>query len=242
MDWTTYRMLLIWTFRDLKMNNVFVAILKRDLVIAFLRNGYFFNSLAFFSITTLLLISILSHGDPKINLNLFNVILLPYIFTALLSVSTIFQADFNDSTLEQLLISGHSSISIVISKIIAHWLQLFVILFISVPLLCFIYDINLFLNLFNIYTALFLLSLSISSLVTFASAITLRISNGVIISCLIVMPLTIILLLYVASILNSITENIDFSILIIDIQILFALTVVFSVISILACSYVLKKI
>ena len=222
------------------MSNVFATILKRDLVIAFLRNGHFFNSLAFFSITTLLLISILSHGDPKVNLNLLNVILLPYIFAALLSASEIFQADFNDSTLEQLLISGNSSVSIVISKIIVHWLQLFIILLISVPLLCFIY--NIFLNLFSIYGALFLLSLSISSLVTFASALTLRISNGVIISCLIVMPLTIILLLYVASILNSITENVDSSILVIDIKILFALTIVFSLISILACSYVLKKI
>jgi heme exporter protein B len=224
------------------MSNVFATILKRDLVIAFLRNGHFFNSLAFFSITILLLISILSHGDPKVNLNLLNVILLPYIFAALLSASEIFQADFNDSTLEQLLISGNSSVSIVISKIIVHWLQLFIILLISVPLLCFIYNINLFLNLFSIYGALFLLSLSISSLVTFASALTLRISNGVIISCLIVMPLTIILLLYVASILNSITENVDSSILVIDIKILFVLTIVFSLISILACSYVLKKI
>ncbi len=224
------------------MSKIFGAILKRDLVIAFLRRGHFFNSLAFFSIATLLLIFILSHGQSNANLNLLNVILLPYVFAALLSASEIFQADFNDSTLEQLLISGYSSVSIVIAKIIVHWLQLFIILVISVPILCFIYNINLFLNLFSIYLVLFLLSISISALVTFASALTLRISNGVIISCLIVMPLTIILLLYVASILSAITENVDISMLLIDIKILSALAIVVSIISTLACSYVLKKI
>ncbi len=222
------------------MDKIFFVILKRDLTISFLKRGHFFNNLAFFSITTLLLIFILSHGQSNINMNVLNVILLPYIFAALLSASEIFQADFNDSTLEQLLISGCSSVSIVIAKALVHWLQLFIILLISVPLLCFVYNINL--NLFSVYLVFFLLSLSVSGLVTFASALTLKINNSSIISCLITMPLTIILLLYVSSILAGVVDGIDVSMLLADIKILSALALVIVITSTFACSYVLKKI
>jgi heme exporter protein B len=224
------------------MGKILSVILKRDFSLAFIRKGYFFNSLALFILSVLLLIFILLSGQPVTGVNVLNIILLPYIFAELLSAPEIFQEDFNDSSLEQLIIAGYPSFYIVISKMFAHWLQLFIILCISVPILCFIYNIHLFTNLFSIYLVLLLFSITVSALVTFASALTLRISNGVIVNCLIVMPLAINLLLYTASILNMIAAQVNYQMLFIDIQILFAISLSISTIVILACSYILTKI
>jgi hypothetical protein len=56
------------------------------------------------------------------------------------------------------------------------------------------------------------------------------------------MPLTIILLLYVSSILAGVVDGVDVSMLLADIKILSALALVIVIISTFACGYVLKKI
>lgn len=212
-----------------------VILLKRDLKLAFFSKGYFFNSLALFVITTTLLTFIMQTAT-------LSVMLLPYIFASLLAAPEIFQEDNNDSTLDQLIAAGHPSYHIVIAKLICHLFQSLIILVLAVPILCFIYNIALDGKLFYIYLTLLALAFSVSSLVTFASGLTLRINNGIIITCLIVMPLILSILLYTASILNTILASAEINAMLIDFKIMMALSFITSIVAVLACSYNLTKI
>lgn len=211
------------------------TLLKRDLGLAFFGNGYFFNSLALFVIATILLTFIMQTTSLSI-------ILLPYIFASLLAAPQIFQEDNNNSTLDQLIVTGHPSFYIVIAKLICHLFQSLIIFVITVPILCFIYNITMGDRLLHIYLTLLTLTISVSSLVTLASGLTLRVNNGVIITCLIVMPLLISILLYTASILDSIVAGTEISILLVDFKIMMVLSFITSIVAVLACSYVLTKI
>ena len=220
-----------------------ILILKRDIMLAFVRKGYFFNNLAFFIVATLLLDFILLRNvEFASRTNILNLALLPYVFASLLSAREIFQEDFNDSTLIQLLISGYSGFHIVIAKIIGHWLQLLSILIVTVPILCFIYNINLNDNVFLVCLVFLLLSVTMSSLVAFASVLTLKLNNSVVITCLIVMPLVINFLLYSSSTLTMIFAGSEYLILLFEVEILFMIALTSSAMAVLACSYVLTKI
>ncbi len=225
------------------MAKAILLILKRDFMLAFVRKGYFFNNLAFFVVATLLLdFILLKNTRVSAGINILNVLLLPYVFASLLSAREIFQEDFNDSTLVQLLISGCSSFYIAIAKVLGYWLQLLSVLVVTVPVLCFIYNINLSNKIFLIFLVFLLLSITVSSLVVFASGLTFKLNNSVVITCLIVMPLLASLLLYSSSTLAMIIGGSENSILLAYIKILFMITLICSTIAVLACSYILTKI
>ena len=100
----------------------FVATLRRDLLLAFRRRSDFFNPLAFF----LIVCSLFPMGigpDPKqLAVLAPGIMWVVALLACLLSSDTLFRSDFDDGSLELMLLSPSSLYLQVLAKTLAHWL------------------------------------------------------------------------------------------------------------------------
>ena len=100
----------------------FVATLRRDLLLAFRRRSDFFNPLAFF----LIVCSLFPMGvgpDPKqLAILAPGIMWVVALLACLLSSDTLFRSDFDDGSLELMLLSPSSLYLQVLAKTLAHWL------------------------------------------------------------------------------------------------------------------------
>ena len=213
-----------------------LLIVRRELQLSLFKKGYFFNSLSLLIILSFTLSVNLTFANKAHSAIM--ILLVSYIITCTLSSSSIFQDDYLDSSLEQLLISGHSSLFIVTAKIVAYWIVLTSTLLINSCIYAAIFDIN-FYNLSYIALVFICNSLVITCITAFSSALVLKLDKNTIVKFIVTMPLTVVTLLYSATILStSATNNIS----IIDLKILIGLTLITVPILVSACSYLLRTI
>ena len=112
-----------------------VALLKRDLLLAFRRRAEIANPLLFFVLVTTL-VPLGVGANPNLLASMApGVIWVAALLAALLSLDGIFRSDFEDGTLEQLLLSAYPLSVLVLAKITAHWLVTGLPLLIVAPLL-----------------------------------------------------------------------------------------------------------
>lgn len=100
----------------------FTAVLRRDLLLAFRHRAELANPLLFFVIVVSLFplgitpeSAILARIAP-------GVIWVAALLAALLSLDGLFRSDFEDGSLEQMLLSPHPVSLLVLAKVLAHWL------------------------------------------------------------------------------------------------------------------------
>lgn len=98
------------------------ALLRRDLALAWRSRAEIINPLLFFSLVVLLFplglgtrIGLLQTLAPAI-------IWIAVILATILSMDSLFRADFEDGTLEQLLLTGYPLSFFILTKLFAHWL------------------------------------------------------------------------------------------------------------------------
>ncbi|RYU57941.1 heme exporter protein CcmB [Methylolobus aquaticus] len=100
----------------------FLALLRRDLMLAFRHRGELANPLIFF----LMIVTLYPLGvSPDVNLLRQiapGVIWIAALLAALFSLENLFRTDFDDGSLEQLLLSPQPLPILVIAKVLAHWL------------------------------------------------------------------------------------------------------------------------
>ena len=102
--------------------NFFLAALRRDLLLTFRRRNDIINPLAFFLMVGILFplgvspeASFLSQLAP-------GVIWVAALLASLLSVDGIFRSDFDDGSLEHMLVSPQPLLLLVLAKVTNHWL------------------------------------------------------------------------------------------------------------------------
>ena len=102
--------------------NIFYVIFKRDFTLIFRERTDFFNSLVFFII--IILLFPLSFGSKSEFLNIImpGVIWISALLATCLSLEIIFRSDFEDGSIEQLVLSRYPLILFVLAKILAHWI------------------------------------------------------------------------------------------------------------------------
>ena len=115
--------------------SAFLALLRRDLVIAFRRRSEMVNPLLFFVLVTSLFPLGVGSQPKLLALMAPGVVWVAALLAALLSLDTIFRSDFEDGTLEQLLLSAQPVPVLVIAKVLAHWLITGLPLLLMAPLL-----------------------------------------------------------------------------------------------------------
>ncbi len=185
-----------------QLSRAFAVLLKRDLTLAFRRRSEMINPLLFFVlVTTLFPLGI--GADPALLRSIGpGIIWVGALLAALLSLETVFRSDFEDGSLEQLLLSPHPLSILMIAKVFAHWLITGLPLLLVAPLLGLLLDLPAD----AITTLLLTLALGtpvLSLIGTIGVALTVGLRKGGMILSLLVLPLYIPVLIFAAEAVTS---------------------------------------
>ncbi len=115
--------------------SAFSAILARDLRLALRQSADSFTVVAFFAIATVLFPFGIGPEAEVLARIAAGVVWVTALLAALLSLDRVFATDFEDGTLDHLILNGQSTILVVLAKVLAHWLTTGVPLIIMSPVL-----------------------------------------------------------------------------------------------------------
>lgn len=178
--------------------NFFLSAIRRDLLLVLRKRNDIINPLSFFIMVGVMFPLGVSPEAGFLAKLAPGVIWVAALLASLLSVDGIFRSDFDDGSLEQMLISPQSLVLIVLAKVISHWLVSGFCLALVSPIL----GIMLFLP--NDGMAVIVLSLllgtpTLSLIGAIGAALTVGLRKGGILISLLVLPLYIPVLIFGAS-------------------------------------------
>lgn len=176
----------------------FFAIIRRDLLLAFRRRAEAANPLFFFVLVVTLFPLAVGAQPNLLQAMAPGVIWVSALLAALLSLDGLFRSDFDDGSLEQLLLSPHPLSVLVLGKIASHWLVTGLPLLLVAPLLA------LFLGLPEkamptLWLTLILATPMLSLIGAIGVALTVGLRRGGMLLSLLVLPLYIPVLIFASS-------------------------------------------
>jgi len=119
----------------MSLSTAFFAIIRRDLLLALRRRAEVANPLLFFILVITLFPLGIGAQPHLLQAIAPGIIWVSALLAAMLSLDSLFRSDFDDGSLEQILLSPHPASVLVLAKIIAHWLVTGLPLLIVAPLL-----------------------------------------------------------------------------------------------------------
>lgn len=176
----------------------FTAIVRRDLVLAMRRRSEIANPVLFF-ILVITLFPLGIGAQPKLLQAIApGIIWVSALLATMLSLDSLFRSDFDDGSLEQILLSPYPTSILVLGKITAHWLTTGLPLLVVAPLLA------VFLGMPNQSLSILLLTLllgtPILSLIgAVGVALTVGLRRGGMILSLLVLPLYVPVLIFASN-------------------------------------------
>ncbi len=176
----------------------FTILLRRDLTLAYRQRSEMINPLLFFVLVTALF-PLGVGADPSLLREIGpGIIWVAALLASLLSLETVFRSDFDDGSLEQLLLSPHPLSILMIAKVLAHWLITGLPLLIVAPLL------GVLLNLSGEAMRTLLITLALGTPVlsligAIGVALTVGLRKGGTILSLLVLPLYVPVLIFASS-------------------------------------------
>lgn len=177
----------------------YLAIVERDLRLGFRRIGEVVQPLLFFVVVTMLFPFALEPKEELMNGIAAGVLWISALLAVLLGADTLFRADAEDGSLEQLLLAPVPLVVVVLAKLTAHWLVALVPLILLVPLLAIMFYVPLE-ALDTFAFAVLLASPSLTVLVALGAALTVTLKRGGALVGLLFLPLTVPLLIAGASV------------------------------------------
>jgi len=120
---------------ETSLGGAFGALLRRDLMLAYRHRSQLANPLLFFTIVVSLFPLGLDPDPALLETIAPGVIWVAALLAAMLSLDGIFRSDFDDGSLEQLLLTPHPLPLLVLAKVAAHWLVTGLPLLLVAPLL-----------------------------------------------------------------------------------------------------------
>ena len=185
-----------------RLRTAFLALLKRDLLLAYRHRNELLNPLFFF----ILVVTLFPLGTTPEKTLLMTmapgVIWVAALLAAMLSLDTLFRADYEDGTLEQILLSPHPLPVMILAKIISHWLVTGFPMILLAPLLgVFMYLPGEGLGVLMLTLALGTPVLSLVGAIGMALTVGLR-RGGMLLS-LLVLPLYIPVLIFSANAVDA---------------------------------------
>ena len=169
--------------------------LTRDLLIAFKRKNDILNPFMFFVIVVSLFPLAISPEPSKLAEISAGVVWIAVLLSAMLSMDSLFRADFEDGSLEMLMLSPHPLFFLVLAKNMSHWLVSGLPVVLASPLLGYM------LNLPSAsYTTLFLSLLigtpTLSLIGSIAVALTVGLGSRGLILAVITLPFSVPVLIF----------------------------------------------
>ena len=182
----------------MSLSNAFFAIIKRDLVLALRRRSEIANPLLFFVLVITLFPLGIGAQPHLLQAIAPGIIWVSALLAAMLSLYSLFRSDFDDGSLEQILLSAHPTSLLVLAKIVAHWLVTGLPLLIVAPLLA------VFLGMpthsLGILLLTLLLGTPVLSLIgAIGVALTVGLRRGGMILSLLVLPLYVPVLIFASN-------------------------------------------
>ena len=177
------------------MKRAFLAILQRDLQIAFRRISELANPLLFFIVVASLFPLAVSPDPEHLRGIGSGVLWVVALLSSLLALEGLFRADAEDGSLEQVMLSPVPLGVAVLAKVTAHWLVTIVPLVVLTPLLALSFSLPVGVLPVMAF-ALLLATPTLSVLVALGAALTLGLRRGGAIVGLLVLPLTAPLLIF----------------------------------------------
>jgi len=178
-----------------KLTAAFLALLKRDLTLAFRHRAELFNPFLFF-ILVVTLFPLATGAESKLLQTIAPAIIwVAALLASMLSLDAIFRSDFEDGSLELLLLNSHPTSVLVLAKVLAHWLITGLPLVLIAPFLA------LFLGLDQDVIVLLVITLLLGTPVlsfigAVAMALTVGLKRGGILLSLLVLPLYVPVLIF----------------------------------------------
>lgn len=175
--------------------NAVTYMIKRDLLLVYRQRAELVNPLLFF-ILVILLFPLGIGVQPKLISQVAPAIIwVAALLAVMLSIDRLFRSDFQDGTLEHLLLSSHPLSLLVLGKIIAHWLVTGLPLILLTPLLA------VFLGLDAETTRIIMVTLvlgtpALSALGAIGAALTVGLRRGGVLLAILVIPLYIPVLIF----------------------------------------------
>ncbi len=179
----------------MSLSTAFFAIIRRDLVLALRRRSEVANPLLFFILVITLFPLGIGARPHLLQAIAPGIIWVSALLAAMLSLDSLFRSDFEDGSLEQILLSPHPASVLVLGKIIAHWLVTGLPLLIVAPLLAVL--LGLPNHALSVLLLTLLLGTPVLSLIgAIGVALTVGLRRGGMILSLLVLPLYVPVLIF----------------------------------------------
>ena len=180
------------------MVGIFSTILRRDLLLACRHRGEIANPVIFFFIVVTLVPLGLTPEASRLAEIAPGILWVMALLASLLSVEGLFQSDYRDGTLEQLLITPQPLYLMVLAKVLAHWLITGLPLTLLAPILGMMLSLPKAGYLPLVYSLL--MGTAVLSLIgAIGAGLTVALRKGGLLLSLIVMPLYMPVLIFGAS-------------------------------------------
>lgn len=191
---------------DISISAVFVATLRKDLLIAFRRRGDFVNPLIFFLMVCSLFPMGLGPDPKKLALLAPGILWVVALLACLLASDSLFRSDFDDGSLEQMLLSPVSLYIQVLAKTSAHWLLTGFPLTLMAPLLGVLLQLPQS-GMLALVLSMGLGTVSLSLIGAIGAGLTVGLRKGGLLVSLIVLPLYIPVLIFGVSTVQMAVEG-----------------------------------
>lgn len=187
---------------------IFLGLVKRDIHLAWSQGGTGTMALSFFLIAATLFPFGVGPEPQMLARIAAGVVWVVALLACLLSLDRLFQADYEDGSLDDLASSPLGLVGVVSAKMLAHWIATILPLVFAAPLL------GLFLNLPASGYGYLLVSLlvgtpALSLLGGIGAALTVSVRRGGVLLSLLVLPLYIPTLIFGVGVINSAVLNAD---------------------------------
>ncbi|PKM11881.1 MAG: heme exporter protein CcmB [Gammaproteobacteria bacterium HGW-Gammaproteobacteria-3] len=178
--------------------NPFFAMIRRDLLLAVRHRAESANPLLFFILVVTLFPLGLGGQAKLLQAMAPGIIWVAALLAVMLSLDSLFRSDFDDGSMEQLVLSPYPLSLLVLAKIIAHWLVTGLPLLLVAPLLATL--LNLPESAFPVLMLTLLLGTPVLSLIgAIGVALTVGLRRGGVLLALLVLPLYIPVLIFASN-------------------------------------------
>lgn len=180
---------------DYRPARIFIATLKRELQLALRRRSDLVNPLIFFLMVATLFPLGVSPEPTLLAILAPGVVWVAALLATLLAMDSLFRSDFEDGSLEQILLSPQPLFIVVLGKVLAHWMMTGLPLTLMAPLL----GVMLFLpaeGMQGLMLSLLIGTPTLSLVGAIGAALTVGLRKGGVLISLLVLPLYIPVLIF----------------------------------------------
>ena len=181
-------------------------LIRRDLTLALRQRNELVNPLWFFILVVILFPLALGPDAPLLKTMAPGIIWVAAVLAALLSLDRVFRSDFEDGSLEQLLLSHHSTTVLVGAKVLVHWLISGLLILIASPALGVAFGLT-GTEIGMLFVTLALGTPVLSLVGAIGAALTVGLRRGSTLLSLLVIPLYVPVLIFAVGAVDHATHN-----------------------------------